>query len=438
MKRIIAFILFLLVLCTLVSGLKSVMGKRDHRFIAKPKPLLRNSSHHALRARAKPTPKLDSKFANHKFLFVGGLQRSGTTPLSNAFASLPDFSGMGDVPPRPGSLAARVRSWPKKEGKFIQNVIWYAPEGVPFKPTGRQCVSPLNSKGTWAEQRPRANSFGDSLTAKSVMLFEQWSAAWNMSSTWLVEKSPEDLLLFPVLDALLKPAHFILLMRHPAIDALAQSKWTAKFPYTRVVENWLRCNDYALADAMQLAARAANVRIVYYEHFANADDRLALFRALVEWLGVEWPRHIDRKLLAKLPNGDNAKYARALRMRDTLGRFENELDEAIEERRKHLGPATGKTNVNPHGAKRKQLSAQLGHPYPAAGIDVFPLARADLDALTRQSPFDVAMRKFGYSMDDFDMPVGVDCRDKQFKAFCRILAVPKSQRRRFHLPKLVA
>jgi len=167
----------------------------------------------------------------HTFAFIGGLQRSGTTWLESKLVS--------GAPGRVSALSfenvgfgeyERLRPWERTnstqsyfemvvrtggvEGKFVQDVYPYVnlPRDVG---TGR---------------RPRHDFEllpARAAAAGSKRLFQQWSMWWNTSRAVLVEKTPENFLMGPFLQAEFgrERTRFVFIVRHPLVWALAIRKW---------------------------------------------------------------------------------------------------------------------------------------------------------------------------------------------------------------------
>ena len=143
---------------------------------------------------AAPVTRLRPRDPDRLLVFVGGLQRSGTTALASALEALPDASGQSfrwlfaNLPKDEAEARVDVlRSWRGVtrrylddviksgglEGKFAQNVYPYA---YTLRDWGdaKNAVSRLSLDGSQASPQ------------KAGELWRQWYPYWNRSSAVLV------------------------------------------------------------------------------------------------------------------------------------------------------------------------------------------------------------------------------------------------------------
>ena len=170
-------------------------------------------------------------------VFVGGLQRSGTTTLANGLDAHPwasaqsfDWLKRRVSPEAAEARFAEICAWRgvKRsylrdviksggvEGKFAQNVYPFA---YALRDWGRG--------GKRALARLRLDADSDVVSyASAEKLWSQWRDFWNASAPVLVEKSPENVVRAPFLQALFPMnARFVFVLRHPLPWALAVDKW---------------------------------------------------------------------------------------------------------------------------------------------------------------------------------------------------------------------
>ena len=188
----------------------------------------------ALLRPAAPVPARD---AGRVLLFVGGLQRSGTTTLATTIDALDGASAQSfDWLKR--SLSANAsedrfaaicrwrgvgRSYLRDvirsgglEGKFAQDVYPYV---YALRDWGRG--------GNRGLRRLALDADSDLATAENAAkLWDEWKDFWNASAAVLVEKTPENVVRSTFLQALYPAnARFVFVLRHPLAWALAVDKW---------------------------------------------------------------------------------------------------------------------------------------------------------------------------------------------------------------------
>jgi hypothetical protein len=193
--------------------------------------------------------------AEHEFVFVGGLHRSGTTLLARAIAKHDEASGFRKTE----ALA--------NEGQFLQSVYPIARE---FGGTGR---FGFDERSHLTERSPLATD------ANRDRLLAEWSEYWNLDKRVLIEKSPPNLLKLRFLQALFGDASFVVIMRHPIAVSYATQKWS-KTSLESLIEHWLVCHEIFLEDA----PRIRRLMLVRYEDFVadpqgtvgRIQDRLGL------------------------------------------------------------------------------------------------------------------------------------------------------------------
>ena len=134
---------------------------------------------------------------DHRFVFVGGLHRSGTRMMARTIAAHPDVSAFAGT------------GVPEDEGQHLQTVY--------PKPSARQ------QAGRFAFVR------GAHLTERSPLvttesrhtLFSEWSRYWDLTCPWLLEKSPPNLIMTRFLQELFPSSRFVIVLRHPIAVACA-------------------------------------------------------------------------------------------------------------------------------------------------------------------------------------------------------------------------
>lgn len=209
------------------------------------------------------SPILDPNSDAHRLVFVGGLHRSGTTPLARALAAHPQVSGFADTGAE------------EDEGQHLQDVM---PTGEAFGGPGRFA---LDRRSAMTERSPLATE------ANARRLAEQWSPYWDLSRPVLVEKSPPNLVRMRFLQALFPSASFVMIIRHPVVVTLSSKKWAPRRTYRSVFENWFTAHDTMRRDADAIE----RLHVLRYEELV-ADPPAAL-AGVADFLGLDGPVPAD-------------------------------------------------------------------------------------------------------------------------------------------------
>ncbi|WP_308917614.1 sulfotransferase family protein [Jannaschia sp. LMIT008] len=162
----------------------------------------------------------------HRYLFVGGLHRSGTSLTARLAATVPGVAGIEDAPV------------PENEGVYLQGAIPHdALAGRPmhFATDPDQHLTeahPLNRLDT-----------RDRLAA-------DWDP-WFAPAPWRVEKSPVNLTRMRLLQQLFPLSQFVVVLRHPEAVAAAVAKWVDATA-TASIDHWLEAHERVQADLRHL------------------------------------------------------------------------------------------------------------------------------------------------------------------------------------------
>ncbi|HET8752589.1 MAG TPA: sulfotransferase [Gaiellaceae bacterium] len=193
----------------------------------------------------------------HRFVFLAGLHRSGTTLLARLLAAHPEVSGFSDT------------GAPADEGQHLQSVY---PSDHEYGRPGRFGFAP---EMHLTEESPLVSE------ENARALFEEWSPHWDLSRRFLLEKSPPNLLKTRFLQALYPDSAFVVIVRHPIPVSIPTAKWRGTRRYDRMFEHWLRCHALFEADREHLD----RVHVLHYEQLVN--DPEAMLRGIFEFLELE-------------------------------------------------------------------------------------------------------------------------------------------------------
>jgi hypothetical protein len=193
----------------------------------------------------------------HRFVFLAGLHRSGTTLLARLLAAHPQISGFS------GTGA------PADEGQHLQSV--YPSDHEHGRP-GRFGFAP---EMHLTETSPLVSE------ENARELFAAWSPYWDLSRPLLLEKSPPNLLKTRFLQALYPDSSFVVIVRHPIPVSIPTARWRGTRRYDRMFEHWLRCHALFEADREHLR----RVHVLQYEQLVR--DPATVLHEVFEFLEVD-------------------------------------------------------------------------------------------------------------------------------------------------------
>lgn len=196
-----------------------------------------------------------TELQKHKFVFITGLHRSGTSVLADCLKEHPKISGF------------RETGFPKDEGQFLQSLFPIA----------------------WRYGGPGRFGFSKEmhLTEQSALLseknrekiFREWGQYWDLSKPFLLEKSPPNILKTRFLQALFPNSYFIFISRHPVANSYANQKWSETSIYS-LLEHWITCHKIFNQDKKFLK----NLFVLTYEDFVREPD--VYLEKIYRFLGI--------------------------------------------------------------------------------------------------------------------------------------------------------
>jgi hypothetical protein len=174
----------------------------------------------------------------HRYVFVGGLQRSGTTLLARLLIQHDDIAGLVGTPTR------------EDEGQFVQDVY------LDDHKLGSADKGKRGQAVRWA-YHPEAHLTEADLASRpdaAQRLEASWRPYWDKPTAEIyLEKSPSNLTRTRFLQAAFPSARFLAITRHPVMQALAVQKWTSlrtrTIGFPAMIDHWLTAMERYAADA---------------------------------------------------------------------------------------------------------------------------------------------------------------------------------------------
>ena len=165
--------------------------------------------------------------APHRYVFIAGLHRTGTSLLARIIADHPQISAISGAPV------------PEDEGCYLQGAIPHtARHGIP----GEYATDP-------AQHHVEGGRY-DTLETK-MRLEADWGPWFDGNALWRLEKSPVNLTRMRLLQGLFPASQFIVILRHPAAMAAALAKWTDR-PFAQLVSYSLQAYEIMAEDLSYL------------------------------------------------------------------------------------------------------------------------------------------------------------------------------------------
>ncbi|HEX5882849.1 MAG TPA: sulfotransferase [Actinomycetota bacterium] len=192
---------------------------------------------------------------DHRLVFVGGLHRSGTTPLARCLAAHRQISGFANTGAE------------EDEGQHLQTVY---PPARAYGGPGRFARHPA---AHLTESSPLLTP------DTAARLLDQWRPHWDLARPVLVEKSPPNLLMTRFLQGAFPDARFVMVVRHPAIVSLSTRKWARLSSLGALLDHWFAAHRRFEDDAPFIH----RLLVVKYEHLvADPERTLAEIAAFLE------------------------------------------------------------------------------------------------------------------------------------------------------------
>lgn len=194
-----------------------------------------------------------------RYLFIGGLHRSGTSLLARLIAEHPEIASISGSPA------------PENEGCYLQGAIPHtALHGRPMH------------FATDPEQHLVEGCRHDTLEAQR-RITSDWGPWFDGRRPWRLEKSPVNLTRMRLYQQLFPMSQFVVILRHPELVAAAVGKWVDG-PPAALVDHWIAAHEQMLRDLPRLHA----VCVIRYEDLCH--DPGAVVRGIHGFMGLETVR----------------------------------------------------------------------------------------------------------------------------------------------------
>jgi hypothetical protein len=220
-------------------------------------------------------------------IFVGGLQRSGTTLTAQVIATHPLITGLSGTPSA------------HDEGEHLQDVypngytmgleVLHARRGPLGLPGLSRAIGDRGVTTHWAYHPSAHLTPADASRFPQARhrLLKQWRPyVENPAATILVEKSPTNVMKTRWLQEEFAESTFVIVTRHPVMQALAVMKWGTRrnrvgLGLSHIVNHWFTAMDCYRDDASELR----RTMVVTFEDFLISPT--SSLRVLSEHVGVD-------------------------------------------------------------------------------------------------------------------------------------------------------
>jgi hypothetical protein len=203
--------------------------------------------------------------ATDRLVFVGGMHRSGTTPLADLLAEHEQVSGLSST------------SVKMDEGQHLQDVYPRTRTGM-----SRFALEP----GAHLTEESHLVS-----PENAQRLLAAWAPYWDLDSPLLLEKTPRNLIMGRFLQGLFPGSALIVVVRHPIVVSLAMEKWNPLITkkgrlhvsLSTQLKNWTTAHRQLVDDI----AHRDRVLVLRYEDLLR--DTSAYLEKVRKFLGLDAP-----------------------------------------------------------------------------------------------------------------------------------------------------
>jgi hypothetical protein len=194
--------------------------------------------------------------SNRRFIFIGGLHRSGTSLLHRALRAHYSISGFIHT------------GAPEDEGQHLQTVF---PPAAAYGGPGRFCFA----------EEAALNEISPLATLENrEKLLREWERHLVTDKAFFIEKSPPNLIRMRFFQALFPNSLFINIIRHPLAVSYATQKWS-KTSILELVDHWIIAHQKMLEHLPFIR----HWRLIRYEDFV--ENPKAVLTDIYQWVGIE-------------------------------------------------------------------------------------------------------------------------------------------------------
>ncbi|MBL6874290.1 MAG: sulfotransferase [Flavobacteriales bacterium] len=180
-----------------------------------------------------------------KFIFISGLNRSGTSLLYKILKEQDEISGLSKT----NEL--------EDEGQHVQTVYKPAYEFGGVGKFGFDINSRLDENSKLINEINRKK------------LFNEWSRFWDLEKNILLEKSPPNIVRTRFLQKMFPNSYFINITRHPIATSIASKKWS-KTSLDELISHWIKCHEIFNEDKKMIR----NIINIKYEDLINNNEEI--------------------------------------------------------------------------------------------------------------------------------------------------------------------
>jgi hypothetical protein len=222
---------------------------------------------------------------HHRFVFIGGLHRSGTSVIFRCLREHPSISGFENT------------GVPEDEGQHLQSVY---PPARAYGGPGRFGFKP---------EAHLTDTSGLITSGNRLRLLAEWNKYWDLKKPVLLEKSPPNLICTRFLQELFPNSYFLIVTRHPIPVSYATQKWSGT-SLPELINHWLVCHEKFDQDRQQIR----RLFVLRYEDFVEKPQ--TVLDRIYSFLGL--PPYLNRIEVRSSVNEEYLKRWRGIYQNDTL------------------------------------------------------------------------------------------------------------------------